>query len=911
MKKQWRLLPIVAASLLSLSAVSGPAQPAKSWVPALAVRAYVVYVKSRGFQPSDLVNYSIGQSHIDAAWRWRVAQTHAKVYKTFSGAVEKMDRWPEFIFAGSQSQFYEWMEHDHPELLARIVEKEKAGRWELVGGMWVEPDCNLPEGESFVRQLLLGQRYYLSRFGHITPVCWVPDSFGYNRNFPQFISRSGGRYLWSQKINWNQETIFPFRNFWWRAPDGSTVLTTLNTAGGFYAFSELGRYKETRYLLQPGVSLAADYTTPPETIRAAFSKDWMNRIGIFYGAGDGGAGPTELEVQIQAALADKGYTKMSSSLTFFQEVEKFGTRLPTWDDELYFEYHQGVQTTHSWIKRANRRAEQLMHALETLRASLWLFGVEYPAAMIQELWKLVLLNQFHDILPGSSIPEVYEDAKKDYQKIESAAASLSAAGMEELARRVKVNPPERNFQGLVVFNPLPWPRDGLIKLPAESGYTYQVKDVGGNFMFTQNLGEGEEQSVVFRALNLPPVGYRTYFVRKVFLGAGMDISGGLVPHNTKLDLRETEQTISMENEFFLVTVDKKSGWITSLRDKASGKEMIQGSANRLLAFHDRPREYRAWNIDPDYLKHPLPLPEAAEVKVTAAGPLFAEVLARRKMKRDGKITTFDQRVRLFLGDPVLYLDLDGDFHLENSLIKLEFNTTVNSEKIAADGPYVVEERSTHPRTPADKARWEMICHKWLDLSDGRAGVALLNNGKYGFSLTPSGAGFRLTVIKGAEYPQPYADAENVVRYPPGKLPYTDQGRQHAEMGLLAHAGGWREARLWQAGFNFNTPLLSVFTTEHDGDLPGEAGFFSLEADHVYLGSIKRAEDDGDLVLRLVEAAGKNEAATLKLGLGFKIISAVETDLLELNPRPLPAGASSLRLELGPWEVRTVKLKIGR
>lgn len=885
-------------------------KPLRPYLPELAAQGYYLYATSHGFQPQDLDNYSIGQSHIDAAWLWRKAQTHDKVYKTWGEAVEKMDRHPGFIFAGSSSQYYEWMMADHPEVFAKIVDKEKAGGWEIVGGMWVEPDCNVPEGESFARQFLLGQRFYLEHFGHTANICWVPDSFGYNRNFPQLISRAGGKYLWSAKMNWNKETHFPFRNFWWRGPDGSTILTSINAAGGFYPIAELGGYKDTRYLVKPGEKFVADYLTSPAEVSAAMSKDWMNAVGIFYGAGDGGSGPTDLEIQIQEALIKKGWSKFSRALPFFQTVEKNGDRLPTWNDELYFEYHQGVQTTHAEIKRANRLSEQLLHTAETLRGFLSLYGVEYPAETIKEIWKLVLLNQFHDIIPGSSIPEVYEDAMADHAQVQAAAIKVTQDGLAALAGRVAVKPPDARFQGLLVFNPLPWSRGGLVKIKLETGSTYQVKDQSGKFLYTQAMGRGEEQYLLFRADNVPSAGYRVYYLRKVSLAAAEDLAGGLKNDPAKLSVSEDSSQVVLENEQARVKVDKARGLIVSLVDKASGQEMIQGTGNQLLAFYDRPLEYRAWNIDPNYQKHPIELPASAEVKVTASGPFYVEALARRELTKDGQVTKFDQRVRLFAGDPIVYIDLDSDYRLENSLLKLEFNTTINSDQIAADGPYVVVERSTHPRTPWDQARWEMICHKWLDLSDGKLGLALLNNGKYGFSLNPTGTGFRLTLIKGAEYPMANSDAVNVVHYNALNLPYTDQGMHHLELGLLVHPGGWREAKLWEAGYNFNAPLVSRFTEAHDGAQPAEGSFISLSSDtgSVYIGAVKRAEDDNDLVVRLVEAAGKNSSATLTLGQGLKIEAAAETDLVELNPQPLAASGSSLRLELGPYQIRTVKIK---
>jgi alpha-mannosidase len=302
------------------------------------------------------------------------------------------------------------------------------------------------------------------------------------------------------------------------------------------------------------------------------------------------------------------------------------------------------------------------------------------------------------------------------------------------------------------------------------------------------------------------------------------------------------------------------------------------------------------------------------VSVTVRGPLFVEVLARRSMKRQGYTTVFEQRVRLVDNDPVIYLDVDSDFHLLDSLVKLEFNTNLVTDTLAVDGPYLVLEKPTHPQTPAERARWEMACQKWIDLSEAELGLTLLNNGKYGFSLTADGKGFRQTIVKGARYPRANPGAYNVKHhYQSFPIPtgFTDQGAQHMELGLLIHKGDWRSARLWEAGYNFNTPFEVVRTGAHRGSLPATASLISVESDHVYLGAVKRADDDGDLIVRLIEATGQPGTVVVNIGQGRRIKAAVETDLLELNPAPLSPSGSILSVEMGPYQIRTFKLKIGK
>lgn len=899
--KKWRHGFIAAAlALLIAGAVLAADRP---FTARLAVKVYEGFVTMKGFKPDELSVRSIGHSHIDAAWKWRMDETHGKVLRTFQQAVDNMEKRPDFTFSQSQPALYEWMLDEHPDLFARMVAMEKAGRWEITGGMWVEPDCNMPEGESFVRQRLLGQGFYLEHFGHIAEIGWLPDSFGYNLNLPQIYARSGAKYLWAKKINTNQETVFPFQNFVWRSPDGSEVLTTLNSMSvglGFFCYQEIGKFKQGRYLFRPGVELLADYSMTPDEIKASLSDDWMNEIANFYGEGDGDQGPTYIEVEIQEALRDKGYTRFTNARSYFDDLENYRDRLAVWTEELYLERHRGTLTTQAWIKRANRLAESMLRSAEGLTSFLKAYGKAYPGQALTAIWKLVCLHQFHDILPGSSIPEVYEDARPQYEKVRTATRELIDGGLDVLAGMADTRPPKAGLSPLVVFNPLGWERSGPVEVGLEEDEDYIAMGPKGEALVSQVVSDDSGRRLLFRAEDVPPLGFRVYH-----LGKGRPAAAG------GLKISGSGREIVLANDLVRVSVDRSSGHITSLVDLSTGREMVKGSANRILAFHERAKSHRVWDINPDYLKHPIELPDMAAVEVTAEGPLFVEVKATREVVKNGRTTVFVQRVRVFEGDPMIYLDLDSRFNIEDSLVKVEFNTTVNTDRVAADGPYLVVERPTHPRTDAEKARWELACQKWIDLSDAVGGLALINNGKYGFSLNPEGTGFRLSVIKGAEYPMPYSDAVNVNHPKEKDLPYTDQGEHHIEMGLLAHAGGWREARLWEAGYEFNSPLEAVRAGSHGGVLGKEAGLVSLESDSAYIGWVKGAEDGDGLVIRVIEAAGRGGTVRLLPGAGLKFGRAMETDLLEMNLQPIQSSSRGITIELGPYQVRTIKARLSK
>ena len=873
----------------------------------LAVKDYELKMKMNPLGPEDMCVHSIGQSHIDAAWKWRLKQTRVKVYNTWGQAIEHMDRHPQFTFSGSAPQYYQWILEDHPDLFEKIVEKEKEGRWELVGGQWVEPDGNMPDGESFVRQRLEGQRFYLDHFGHISEVGWMLDSFGYNWNYPQIMARSGAKYMWTSKLTWNDTTIFPFHNFWWRSPDGSEVLThicPISVLPMYFPYGEVKKYRHTRYMLEPGAELVANYSTTEDEINAVISDDWLGEVGVFYGMGDGGLGPRELEVKIQEAMAKNGYSHFSGGQELFEHIAECGDRLPVWKDEMYLEYHRGVQTTQGWIKRANRKAEQMLRTVETLRSFLHVYGVSYPFETLKKMWRLALLQQFHDILPGSSIPEVYEDARDDYEIIERTLNSLKVAGLYELEALVDTRSGEKGRAPIIVYNSLGWERGGIVRVPAKNKKTFAAWDGNGRPLQQQEAMDGDSAYLVFSVDEVPPMGYKTVFIGEV---EERPEAEGDFPR-----VEESGDSIVLENDLVKVAVSKESGAITSLVHKASGREMIEAPSNVIKAWHDRPSTYSAWNIGHDYLNNPIEIEKPEKVEITADGPLYSEVLVRRKSTEGTRTTVFEQRIRVMDGDPVVHLTLDSDFHMHDALVKVEFNTVVDTDTIAADGPYLVLEHPTRPETESRKAMWELICHKWIDLSDDQGGLALLNNGRYGYSLTEDGKGYRLSVIKGARYPRANPEARDVKhQYYTFPIPtgFTDQGEHHIEMGLLAHGGGWKDAKLWEPGYEFNTPMDAVWGSTHEGELPKEKSFMGIDSGSVYVGAVKKAEDDDDVVVRLVETVGETDGARLTFDRDLTLRSAAEVDLLELNPEKKRTGGRSVEMTVGPYQIKTLKLGV--
>jgi len=902
-------------------------------------KEYTDNLAKLGLKPEDLQVIAIGKSHIDAAWLWHWYQTRDdKCPATFSAAILHSRQYPGFTYNQSSGQYYQWVKEVDPALFAEIKKAEKDGRWNIVGGMWVEPDGNMPEGESFVRQFFYGQRFYLENFGRLTDVAWMEDSFGYNWNLPQVAAKSGIKYMFTAKPTWNGHNLFPFHLFRWQSPDGTSLLTHISlTVGGgnYFPFNEYApldndnyflsdlskvdgnsraaRYRVTRQLLKPGAKLIANYLTTPAEIKSALSQDLMTTVGVFYGKGDGGHGPVPGEIENQMALEKLGYARIGSSDQLFTLLEKYSDRIPTWNDEIYFEYHQGVFTTHEWIKRANRKAEAILRTAEASAGIAHIFGAEYPLAKLTKIWKIVLLNQFHDIIPGSSIREVYQDSAVQHKQVQDDANQLINGALNSLSLKINTQPPSDGLEPIIVFNPLGWQRSDVVKYEIKGNGKYRVFDQNGKELPSQiasaEIGGQSDSTcssaivckasgapyLYFKPDSLPALGWKTFYVKA---GEASAMAGPSV--------KESAEQIEIENDLIRISVCKKSGLIKSLYDKRLNQEMLKSPSNKIAAYTDKPNEYPAWNLAEDYLARPIPVPEAASVKVVDQGPVFVRVL----VDRPGKPTSFKQWITVRQGSPLVEMIAWSDLHWKDCIIKVEYNTVVDTDKVATEIPYAVIERSTHPTVPWDQARTEMPVEKWVDLSTKDFGISLINFGKYAFSLTEDGMGFRISVIKNARYPTAAMEAYEVkpiTKLIPEKE--TDPGEHWAHLALLPHPGDWKSADVFQDAYEYNTPVVVYRASAHKGDLPSEASLFSLESESAYIVSLKKAEDDGDLVIRIVEGEGKDTSAKLKVNPIFKIKSAAETDLLELNPKPLKADLNSLAVPMGHFEIKTVKLSL--
>ncbi len=789
----------------------------------------------------------LGHSHIDMAWLWPVPETRQVVEKTFRSTLGLMGRYPQLNFAQSTAQSYRWIESEQPQLFEQIKEQVRRGRWELVGGMWVEPDLNLPDGESLIRQVLYGKQYFKERFGKEINIGWNPDSFGYTWQLPQIYKKAGIDYFLTQKLDWNDTTRFPHRIFWWQAPDGSKILTYFATPLGEQVDAVKMATKARAYEKNTGY---------PNLL-------WM------YGVGDHGGGPTrDMLETAERWQRSPVFPKLvpTTASQYFQSLKAADRKkpFPTWNSELYLEFHRGTYTTHAGQKQHNRQAEVLLANLEKFASARSLFtGAAYPHTQLASLWKLTLFNQFHDILPGSAIRPVYVQAASEQKAFRQQAEALLATTLKDLASRA-----DTRGEGtpVVVFNSLATVRSAPVEIAAgvPEGELVAVDSRGQTFR-TQRIGE----RLQFWATEVPGVGYKTYWLRPA-----------------KAHSPEPAGASVLENDNLRVTVDPATGDLSSVYDKRSGRESLNGPGNQLQLFKDEGQYWDAWNIDPQYEKHPLPAPRLVSIERVESGPVRSTIRVTRTF---GK-STFVQDLILYHDSPALQITNQIDWQERHVLLKTAFHLKAKATQATYEIPFAAIARSTRRDTPARKAQWEVPALRWASVNDLEGGASLLNDSKYGYDARElaDGTRLRLSLLRGSEWPDPEADL----------------GQHQFSYVFYPHAGDWRKADAVQAGLSLNTPFIPVVETVHTGTLPEQ--FVALDNPQVVLAGWKRAEDGDGWIVRLYESKGS--AAKTKLTFPQPPRSAVKTDLLERPQSNLSVRGNQIDLPLGPFEIQTLRVR---
>jgi alpha-mannosidase len=819
-----------------------------------------------------------GHAHLDVAWLWPLWRTQQKVAHTVANALHLMERYPEYRFSMSQPQVYAFLKHDDPELYARLKQRVADGRFEPVGMMWLEVDCNIASGESLVRQLAFGARFFaqeFGEFGEINHVVWLPDVFGYSAALPQLMRLCGISCFMTTKISWNQFNRTPVDTFRWRGIDGSEVLAHFVTATD----APVRHSADPQSYTYNGMMTAGEVAGLWNHYR---QKDINGELLYIYGYGDGGGGPTEEMLEaarvFAGLLAFPGVAPGRVDEYFRRLYARVwdDPRLPAWVGELYLEYHRGTYTGQARNKQANRASELLYREAEWLNAWATTLGGPNRQARLNEGWQLILLNQFHDILPGSSIAPVYEDSRAQYDEVRSIGDEVrdAASGAIVTSRGVEHDessadatgsetPPTPAQEGLVVFNSLPWDRSEAVCIPLDGNG--QPSGAGA-------AGQVVEQSQGGRALllevDVPSYGYSV--VSPTF--------GGSLPESLAVG-----RSFIQNSELRLELDD--AGEIASLYDLKHEREVIAAGArgNRLVAYEDRPLNWDAWDVDIFYEEKPYPVQDITGWKVVEEGPVRASIEIVRRLGN----STIKQRISLWRTGRRVDFVTEVEWQERQTLLRALFPLCLNAASATCEIQFGAVERPTHRNTSWDWARFEVCAHRWVDLAEGDYGVALLNDGKYGHSLHDNVLG--LSLLKGAVFPDPDAD----------------RGLHRFTYSLLPHAGDWRAGQVVRRAYELNAPLRAA---RLQGRSAGERmSFLSADCDHVIVETVKVAEDGDGLVVRLYEAHNMRGPVTLRFA--RPVAGAEEVDLLERTVGAVDVEGDTVRFAVRPFEIKTLRVRL--
>lgn len=808
---------------------------------------------------SEPVLWSIGHTHIDVAWQWTYHVSRNKAARSFATNLRLLEDNPDYLFMSSQPVLYEYVMEDQPSIYEQIKQRVAEGRWEPEGGMYVEADTNLTSGESLVRQFLVGKRFFRKEFGVDNKILWLPDVFGYSGNLPQICKKCGIDYFYTTKIGWNEYSKFPYDTFRWRGLDGSTVLTHFGCA---ISYSEIETDWMTTYnpTLEPRFVLGA---------WKRYQQKDINRDLLFdFGFGDGGGGPTQEMIdygrRFNAGIPGCPTVKFAKAGDFFRHLEQDvsdNPHLPEWDGEMYLEFHRGTYTSQALTKKNNRKSEQLYHDIENLWSFAKLLDIngDYPTESINENWKLILLNQFHDVLPGSSIHKVYEDAAEHYQKILSEGSDMRDQATASIAAMIR-----SEGDAIVVFNTMSFDRSPVI---VYDGEIPGLLDTDGHYVICQKTHDGK---TIFIAPNVPAKGWKTF------------------PIAPAVEVEAEPVTISaqgIETSAMKVTFDENMH-ITSLYSKVAGRETMPTGAvgGQIIAYDDVARTDDNWNVQAYYREKYHIIDSVVDVQILEAGPVRGVIRVIRKFRN----STICTDIIAYADSEELRFDYNIDWNEHDLFVKAEYPVDVNAKNASYDIQFGHVERPVHKNTLADFARFEVCGHKYADLSDGGFGLAILNDCKYGFNASRNSLG--ITLLKCSTYPDKKCDI----------------GHHTFSYALYPHAGDLLDARVRDHAYDFNFTASVETISAQEGILPANLSLFRVSAPNVVIETIKKAEDSDDIILRLYEAENKRTDCTLTAA--FDLAEAVQTNLMEEPEDMLPVSGGSVKLNMAPFEIKTIRIR---
>jgi alpha-mannosidase len=860
------MLDLIERALHALDRRAGREEAFQASLPAAEEIAAQIYaIPDTGVKPQVT---AIGHTHLDVGWLWRVCHTRDKTGRSFATVLNLLAEHPDFVFMYNQAVLLDFLKRDYPEIWDRVKERVAAGQFEIEGAMWVEPDVNIVSGESLIRQIMRGCKFHNEEFGVTPKSVWLPDTFGYSANLPQILRGTGMEYFVTSKLSWNDTNRHPYDSFFWRGIDGSEVKAQLIT---------------TQRLEEPGHRTVYNSDLSVSEVMGAWNryepKAAHNEIVIPFGHGDGGGGPTRDMIargrRLASGIPGAPLVKMEPLREFLDRLGKKmdapDGNFPTWVGELYLQYHRGTLTSVAANKAMNRRAEEAMRGVEfAATMAQVLSGHPYPAEVIERLWEVVLLNQFHDILPGTSIAQVYSDSDADYAALFGEIDSDN--GPLLLALKAIWGPKA----GLTILNITGQARDGeLVSFGEHTELAGKSLVSDGHVSAFQEIHrpEGRTEQVV-RAYGVPSLGWTPAHITE----------SGDQPQTTL-----SAGTHHLENAHLRIELDD-TGELASVYDKTLNRQLLpEGSkANRLVAYEDKPWTYDAWDIEAYFEDQSWPLSDCpTSIDCVETGPHRAAIRISRKYGQSEVV----QIISLEADARQIEFDTWLDWRERQTVLKAEFSCDLNASDIRSEIQFGHIKRPTHRNTDWDRARFEASQHRWLDLSEADFGMALLNDCKYGYDAHDQTV--RLTLVRGSV--DPWADA--------------DVGEHRFRYALMLHNGEMDLELVHRAAERFNMPL-KLLGSPANVSQGNSFSFAQSICQGITMETVKMAEDGSGVILRIYEHGNRRQNVDIKFGL--PVTAAERVDLME---RPLGQSLelsdNRIQIELKPFEIATIKLLPGK
>ena len=780
-----------------------------------------------------------GHSHIDVAWLWRIQESIRKSARTFMNVTSLMDVYPEMTFGQSQAVLYQMMKDHYPEIYEKIKEKVAAGQWDICGNVWVEADTNIASCEALIRQVLYGTEFFKKEFGKVSKTYWLPDCFGFTWALPQIIKGCGMENFITSKLSYNDTNKFPYNMFMWQGNNGDRV----------YA-----------HLMRPSYNCCYNVWEIMTADEECNNKNELNVSMSMYGYGDGGGGPTRTMLERGKRLQNfpgLPKTEIGHVDDFFKTYHGHENELPVWNNEMYYENHRGTFTSQAFVKKNNRKGEFLFTRAEMLSVfAEKLIGKKYPKDEIEKGWRILMTNQFHDILPGSSIHQVFEDCRKDYAVMNKIGDDIYNGALKALSGAVTADKNSItvwNLTGAKSYEPIVVEDvpEGMY-VSTDDGLSLPCAYVDGKFMFLPD--ELDEMSC--KTFNL---------------------------HEGECIYSPVEaETNLLENAVLRVEFDE-NGIITSIYDKLNDRESLDGKGNILTISLDKCVHETAWNLELNYQKKMWELTEADSIEVVECNAVRGVI----RIKRSFNKSVITQDVILYQNGESVVFDTTVDWHESDKVLKAGFDVAVQDTDATYEIAHGAIKRPTHWNTSFDLTRFEVAAHKWADLSEGGYGCSIINDCKYGYDIHNSH--MRITLMRAPTCPDRTGD----------------HGINTFKYAFHPHAEDWRNDTV-QMAHAFNVPPVAVYNSEAaEGNISSGDIFVSLSEKNVMIDAIKKAQDGRGYIVRVVEQEQRRGRVSLNWAFGFDKV--IETNMIEEDKDEIAQSGNEFEFTIKPFEVKTFRI----